>query len=120
MKRFLPPRELARDLRFKRAQSKNELFRTLPDDVAGIVRVLEQVAPKLRERVEGTALEAVFDDLGPGFMFLTTAAGTAQSTERTPLQLRASSTASSSASCKRSRPRAARSGISPTRPGNSR
>ena len=89
MKRFLPPRDLARDLRFKRANSKNELFRTLPDDVAGIVRTLEQVAPKLRERVAGTALEAVFDDLGPGFMFLTTAAGTAQSTERTPLQLRA-------------------------------
>jgi uncharacterized ferritin-like protein (DUF455 family) len=89
MKRFLPPRELARDRRFKRAQSRNELFRTLPDDVAGIVRVLEQVGPKLRERVEGTALEAVFDDLGPGFMFLTTAAGTAHSTDRTPLQLRA-------------------------------
>jgi uncharacterized ferritin-like protein (DUF455 family) len=76
MQRFLPPRDLARDVRFKRANSKNELFRTLPDDVAGIVRTLEQVAPKLRER-------------GPGFMFLTTAAGTAQSTERTPLQLRA-------------------------------
>ncbi len=89
MQRFLPPQNLARDLRFKRANSKNELFRTLPDDVGEIVRTLEQVAPKLRERVEGTALEAVFDDLGPGFMFLTTAAGTAQSTERTPLQLRA-------------------------------
>jgi len=89
MQRFLPPRDLARDRRFKRANSKNELFRTLPDDVAGVVRVLEQLAPKLRERVEGTALEAVFDDLGPGFMFLTTAAGTAQSVERTPLQLRA-------------------------------
>jgi hypothetical protein len=89
MQRFLPPRELARDVRFKRANSKNELFRTLPDDVPEIVRVLEQVAPKLRERVAGTALEAVYDDLGPGFMFLTTAAGTAQSTERTPLQLRA-------------------------------
>ena len=89
MKRFLPHDELARDRRFKRSQSKNELFRTLPDDVGTIVRVLEEVAPKLRERVEGTALEAVFDDLGPGFMFLTTAAGTASSTERTPLQLRA-------------------------------
>ncbi len=89
MKRFLPHDELARDRRFKRSQSKNELFRTLPDDVPTIVRVLEQVAPKLRERVAGTVLEAVFDDLGPGFMFLTTAAGTASSTERTPLQLRA-------------------------------
>jgi uncharacterized ferritin-like protein (DUF455 family) len=89
VKRFLPHEELARDRRFKRSNSKNELFRTLPDDVPTIVRVLEKVAPKLRERVEGTALEPVFDDLGPGFMFLTTAAGTASSTERTPLQLRA-------------------------------
>ena len=89
VKRFLPHEELARDRRFKRSKSRNELFRTLPDDVTTIVRVLEEVAPKLRERVEGTALEAVFDDLGPGFMFLTTAAGTASTTERTPLQLRA-------------------------------
>ncbi len=89
MKRFLPHQELARDRRFKRAHSKNELFRTLPDDVGTIVRILEEVAPKLRQRVEGTALEPVFDDLGPGFPFLTTAAGTASSTERTPLQLRA-------------------------------
>jgi uncharacterized ferritin-like protein (DUF455 family) len=89
VKRFLPHEELARDRRFKRSNSKNELFRTLPDDVPTIVRVLEKVAPKLRERVEGTALEPVFDDLGPGFMFLTTAAGTASSAERTPPQLRA-------------------------------
>ncbi len=89
MKRFLPHGELARDRRFKRSQSKNELFRTLPDDVPTIVRVLEDVAPKLRARVEGTVLEDVFDDLGPGFMFLTTAAGTASSTDRSPLQLRA-------------------------------
>ncbi len=89
MQRFLPPRDLARDVRFKRAQSRNELFRSLPDDVAGIVRVLEAVGPKLRERIVGTALEPVFDELGPGFLFLTTAAGTAQTTDRTPLQLRA-------------------------------
>src|SRR4029434_8587414 len=89
MRRFLPSRELARDLRSQRANSKNELSGTLPDDVVGIVRVLEEVGPKLRERVAGTALEAVFDDLGPGFMFLTTAAGTAQSTARAPPQLRA-------------------------------
>ena len=79
MKRFLPHAELARDVRFKRANSKNELFRTLPHDVGGVVRVLEQIAPKLRERVAGTALEAVYDELGPGFLFLTTAAGTASS-----------------------------------------
>jgi uncharacterized ferritin-like protein (DUF455 family) len=89
VKQFLPSEELARDRRFKRSQSRNELFRTLPDDVPSIVRILEEVAPKIRARVEGTVLEAVFDDLGPGFMFLTTSAGTASSTERTPLQLRA-------------------------------
>jgi uncharacterized ferritin-like protein (DUF455 family) len=89
VKRFLPHGELARDARFKRANSKNELFRTLPHDVSGVVRVLEQIAPKLRERVLGTALEAVYDELGPGFLFLTTAAGTASSTDRSPLQLRA-------------------------------
>ena len=89
MKRFLPHEELARDRRFKRASSRNELFRSLPDDVPTIVHVLEEIAPKLRARVEGTALEPVFDDLGPGFMFLTTAAGAASTTERTPLQLRA-------------------------------
>jgi uncharacterized ferritin-like protein (DUF455 family) len=89
VKRFLPAGELARDVRFKRASSKNELFRTLPHDVDGVVRVLEQIGPKLRERVAGTALEEVYDELGPGFLFLTTAAGTASSVDRTPLQLRA-------------------------------
>jgi uncharacterized ferritin-like protein (DUF455 family) len=89
VKRFLPHEELARDRRFKRSPSRNEHFRSLPDDVPTVDRVLEEIAPKLRERVAGTALEPVFDDLGPGFMFLTTAAGTASSTERTPLQLRA-------------------------------
>ncbi|MEM7413402.1 MAG: ferritin-like domain-containing protein [Myxococcota bacterium] len=89
MKRFLPHEELARDVRFKRTNSRNELFRSLPHDADGIVRVLEEVAPKIRERVEGTALEPVFDDLGPGFMILTTAAGAAQTVDRTPLQLRA-------------------------------
>ena len=89
MKRFMPHDELARDRRFKRTSSRNELFRSLPDDVEGVVKVLETIAPKIRERVEGTALEPVFDELGPGFMFLTTAAGAAQTVDRTPLQLRA-------------------------------
>lgn len=88
MKRFLPHEELARDRRFVRAQSRNELLRSLPDDVDTVVRVLEDVAPKIRERVAGTALEPVFDELGPGFAFLVNAAGTASSSERTPLQLR--------------------------------
>jgi uncharacterized ferritin-like protein (DUF455 family) len=87
MRRFITPEELARDQRFVRARSRNELLRSLPDDVDVVVRVLEKVAPKLRERVAGTALEAVYDELGPGFAFLTTADRSGRR-ERTPLQLR--------------------------------
>ncbi len=70
MKRFISPSELARDRRFKRANSRNQLLRSLPDDVDTIVEVLEEVGPKIRERVRGTALEQVYDELGPGFSFL--------------------------------------------------
>ncbi len=70
MKRFLPPNELARDSRFKRAGSRNQLVPSLPDDVDQVVAVLEAVAPKIRQRVEGTALEQMYDELGPGFAFL--------------------------------------------------
>ena len=87
VKRFIPASQLARDRRFKRSPSRNVLLRSLPDDVATIVRVLEEVAPKIHERVAGTALEPVFDDLGPGFSFLTSSGG-ASSSDRTPLQLR--------------------------------
>ena len=89
MERFISHHMLARDRRFRRAASRNELFRSLPDDVDTIVRVLETIAPKIRQRVEGTALEAVFDELGPGFTFLTAGGGiTQQGIDRTPLQLR--------------------------------
>jgi uncharacterized ferritin-like protein (DUF455 family) len=87
MRRFITPDELARDRRFVRARSRNELLRSLPDDVDTVVQVLEKVGPKLRERVAGTALEAVYDELGPGFAFLSTAARSGRR-ERTPLQLR--------------------------------
>jgi uncharacterized ferritin-like protein (DUF455 family) len=87
MRRFITPDELARDRRFVRARSRNELLRSLPDDVDTVVRVLEKVGPKLRERVAGTALEAVYDELGPGFAFLSTADRSGRR-ERTPLQLR--------------------------------
>ena len=70
MKRFISPSDLARDRRFKRANSRNQLLRSLPDDVDTVVEVLEKVGPKIRERVRGTALEQVFDELGPGFSFL--------------------------------------------------
>jgi len=86
VKRFIDHTELARDRRFKRSGSRNELLRSLPDDADVIARVLEQVAPRIRERVEGTALEPVFDDLGPGFAFL--GAGAQSEEVRSPLQLR--------------------------------
>jgi uncharacterized ferritin-like protein (DUF455 family) len=87
MRRFIAPEELARDRRFVRSRSRNELLRSLPDDVDTVVRVLEKVAPKLRERVAGTALEPVYDELGPGFAFLITADRSLRR-ERSPLQLR--------------------------------
>jgi uncharacterized ferritin-like protein (DUF455 family) len=73
LKRFISPEELARDRRFKRARSRNQLLRSLPDDVESIARVLEHVGPRLRERVAGTALEAVYDELGAGFQILVNA-----------------------------------------------
>jgi uncharacterized ferritin-like protein (DUF455 family) len=88
MRRFLQPGELARDSRFNRSNSRNELFRSLPDDVDAIVEVLERIAPKIRERVVGTPLEPVMDDLGPGFMFLINAGNSPAGAARTPLQLR--------------------------------
>lgn len=87
MRRFIAPEELARDRRFVRSPSRNQLLRSLPDDVDTVVRVLEKVGPKLRERVAGTALEPVYDELGPGFAFLITADRSGRR-ERTPLQLR--------------------------------
>ncbi len=88
MKRFMSPEELARDLRFKRTRSQNTLLRSLPDDIDEIVRIFETVADKIRERVSGTVLEAVYEDLGPGFQFLTASGGRQSKDERTPLQLR--------------------------------
>ncbi|MFQ5416129.1 MAG: DUF455 family protein [Myxococcota bacterium] len=88
MQRFISHDELARDSRFKRSRLRNELIRKLPDDVDTIVRVLEEIAPKIRERIAGTALEPVFDELGPGFAFLTASGGRQASSDRTPLQLR--------------------------------
>ena len=88
MDRFMPHQELARDRRFKRANSGNTLLQSLPDDVDTIVRIFEQIAPKIRRRLEGTALEEVFDELGPGFQFLTASGGRQSKDERTPLQLR--------------------------------
>jgi uncharacterized ferritin-like protein (DUF455 family) len=71
MKRFIEPRELARDRRFKRAQSRDIAFDSLPDDVDEIVRRFEQAAPAIEARARGTALEKVYDELGPAFQILT-------------------------------------------------
>ena len=88
MKRFISHEDLARDRRFKRTRSRNQLLSTLPDDVDAIIRLLEKVAPKIRERLAGTALEPVFDELGPGFSFLTLNGGDQPGAARSPLQLR--------------------------------
>ncbi len=80
--------ELARDSRFSRIRSRNQLLRSLPDDVDSIVKVLEKVGPKIRKRVEGTPLEKVYDDLGPGFNFLTAGAGRQSKEPRSEIQMR--------------------------------
>ena len=88
MRRFISHDELARDRRFKRANSRNVLLQSLPDEVDAIVRVFETVAPKLRERVAGTELEQVFDELGPGFQFLVNRAPDDADSPGRQLQLR--------------------------------
>ena len=88
MKRFMDHDELARDCRFKRNRSQNQVLGSLPNDLDGIVRLFEAVAPKIQERIRGTALEAVYDEVGPGFQFLTLSGGTQSKEERSPLQLR--------------------------------
>jgi uncharacterized ferritin-like protein (DUF455 family) len=88
VKRFIEPHELARDSRFKRAKSGNGLIRNLPDDVDEIVRVLELIGPKVRERVVGTSLEAIYDELGPGFSFLMNTGQVKQGAAGEDLQLK--------------------------------
>jgi uncharacterized ferritin-like protein (DUF455 family) len=88
VKRFISHEELARDSRFKRVNPRNQLMQSLPDDVNEIVKIFELIAPKLRERVAGTELADVFDDLGPGFQFLTASGGRQGEGERTSLQMR--------------------------------
>ncbi len=68
MKRFIVHTELARDRRFLRNNATNALFRNLPDDVDAVVKIVEQLAPVIEQRVKGTGLEPVFERLGPGFM----------------------------------------------------
>ncbi len=87
MDRFMSHEHLARDRRFKRMENRNQLLRSLPNDVHEIVRILEKIGPKIRKRIEGTELEAVYDELGPGFQFLIASGGRQSKELRTPLQL---------------------------------
>ncbi|NRA01884.1 MAG: DUF455 family protein [Myxococcales bacterium] len=68
MKQFIDHTELARDRRFVRNNATNQLFLNLPDDQELIIKLVEELAPVIQERVRGTPLEEVFDRLGPGFM----------------------------------------------------
>jgi len=88
MDRFIESGQLARDSRFKRAENRNQLVRSLPEDVGAIVRIFEKVAPKIRSRIDGTALAEVFDDLGPGFQFLVASGGRQSKGGRSELQLK--------------------------------
>ena len=88
MERFMSHEQLARDRRFKRADNRNQLMRSLPDDVREIVRIFEKIGPKIRQRIEGTELEAVYDELGPGFQFLIASGGRQSKGGRSPLQLK--------------------------------
>jgi uncharacterized ferritin-like protein (DUF455 family) len=87
MDRFMSHQHLARDRRFKRMENRNQLLRSLPNDVDAIVQIFEKIGPKIRERIEGTALEAVYDELGPGFQFLVASGGPQSKGERSALQL---------------------------------
>ncbi len=88
MKRFISHDELARDSRFARLRSRNQLLQSLPDDVDTVVKVLEKVGPKIRKRVAGTPLEKVYDELGPGFNFLTAGGGRQSNQQRSEVQMR--------------------------------
>ncbi len=88
MERFMSHTHLARDSRFKRADNRNQLMQSLPQDVPAIVRIFERIGPKIRKRLEGTELEAVYDELGPGFQFLIASGGRQSKGGRSPLQLK--------------------------------
>jgi uncharacterized ferritin-like protein (DUF455 family) len=88
VRRFIDHEELARDRRFKRANSRNMLMTSLPDDVDAIVRLFEMVAPRLEERVRGTELESVYQRLGPAFNVLMNVGNPRPGTESGDLQLK--------------------------------
>ena len=62
MKRLISHEELARDSRFKRVRNRNTLLAGIPDDSTAIAKVLEEAAPAIRRRVQGTELESVSNE----------------------------------------------------------
>jgi uncharacterized ferritin-like protein (DUF455 family) len=88
MDRFMSHENLARDRRFKRANNQNQLMRSLPHDVQEIVRIFEKIGPRIRQKLAGTELESVYDELGPGFQFLIASGGRQSKGGRSPLQLK--------------------------------
>ncbi len=88
MKRLISHEELARDRRFRRVQSRNTLLRSLPDDAIGVAKVLEKIAPSIQTRVQGTELEKAYDEMGPGFQFLTNLAPVRKDSPYFELQLK--------------------------------
>ncbi|MEE8556752.1 MAG: DUF455 family protein [Myxococcota bacterium] len=88
MKRLISHEELARDRRFKRISSRNSLLGSLPDDAVEIAKVLEKIAPSIQRRIEGTELEQAYEEMGPGFQFLTNLAPVEQDNPHRELQLK--------------------------------
>ncbi len=88
MKRLIKHEELARDSRFKRVKNRGTLLQNLPDDVETLARALEAAGPAIRRRVEGTELEHAFDEMGPGFQFLSNLAPVEKGSPAFELQLR--------------------------------
>ena len=88
MKRFIEPNQLARDRRFKRTENRDVTFRELPDDAVEIAARMEQLAPLIEERARGTALEQVYDELGPGYQILTRVGLLGRDAEHRSMQIR--------------------------------
>ena len=88
MKRLITHEELARDSRFKRVKNRGTLLQNLPDDVETLARALEAAGPAIRRRVEGTELERAFDEMGPGFQFLSNLAPVEKDSPAFQVQLR--------------------------------
>ena len=90
VKRFISHEELARDRRFKRARNTARFGANLPNDVDTIVDVFEKIAPEIEKRVQGTRLEEIYDEVGPGFQILSQLGrlGTDAKSTRVQMQMR--------------------------------